>query len=665
MPPHDDELRARRLAAWGALPEAAEQAWEDEVLSRLVGGLVVRTARDGSRRLWRADALALEYYAHGGLPASEHLASPSAASAAGAWQPLLVHRTMLAEPFEQPSGTHKNVRGRREEKRSARESRVAHASFSSLLLLASECALSPLKSDVTQHALLMPVLAQQLLWFMRAANLQRAIGVSFADSQLLRRAFVHPTYGDKPEVLSPQVGRALSRMGTLEAQRRRGLREALRSRGLRRLIHRMDRLPLPKDAVMCACVEAHNQRLEFLGDSVIEFVATHHLFTLLPNEDEGELTEARTGVVNNKLLAAFAARLGLHTFLLIAERAPVSGVLWADEPEAYDKVLADTFEALAGALYLDRGLTAVRNLVAQCLFPGRADVPLRRLWLQSVREAYVPPDPRERDEESDEHAPFLQFEASTGLRFAHFGLLIQAFTHPSYYQPRQGYTVPSIAPGQKFLPHNQRLEFLGDAVLQLLSADYLFHCFPEHQEDHLSSLRNAMVNNALICDVAATCGMHHCMRFFTDTMIEQGRARRSMLADCFEAFLGALYLDRQPLGLGFCKAFVTTSLFDLTQRTVSERRWMDPKMRLQFCLHEFNATARPPQPLVKRFCLLDNFGPSHERMYVAGCYINDTLVATARGQSFTDAQMGAALEAAKELGLDDDEEAAREEEDAT
>ena len=88
----------------------------------------------------------------------------------------------------------------------------------------------------------------------------------------------------------------------------------------------------------------------------------------------------------------------------------------------------------------------------------------------------------------------------------------------------------------------------------------------------------------------------------------------------------------QPLGLGFCKAFVTTSLFDLTQRTVSERRWMDPKMRLQFCLHEFNATARPPQLLVKRFCLLDNFGPSHERMYVAGCYINDTLVATARGQ---------------------------------
>ena len=75
---------------------------------------------------------------------------------------------------------------------------------------------------------------------------------------------------------------------------------------------------------------------EFLGDSVIEFVATHHLFTLLPNEDEGELTEARTGVVNNKLLAAFAARLGLHTFLLIAERAPVSGVLWADEPAVQD-----------------------------------------------------------------------------------------------------------------------------------------------------------------------------------------------------------------------------------------------------------------------------------------------------------------------------------------
>ena len=127
-----------------------------------------------------------------------------------------------------------------------------------------------------------------------------------------------------------------------------------------------------------------------------------------------------------------------------------------------------------------------------------------------------------------------------------------------------------------------------------------------------------------------------------------------MLSDCFEAFLGALFLDRQPLGITFVKAFTHTMLFDLTQRAVSERRWLDPKMRLQFCLNEFNASATTQ--LVKKFALMEEYGPSHERMYVVGCFINGVLIAQARGQSFTDAQMGAALRAQEALFLDEDQE---------
>lgn len=232
-------------------------------------------------------------------------------------------------------------------------------------------------------------------------------------------------------------------------------------------------------------------------------------------------------------------------------------------------------------------------------------------------------------------------------------MLRQAFTHPSFFQLRAGYTPPPLAPGQKALPHNQRLEFLGDAVLQLASADYLFHHFPEHQEGQLSTLRASLVNNATICDVAATCGMHHCARYFEQQMDDNGRARRKMLADCFEAFLGALFLDRQPLGMAVVKAFTHGMLLEPNlQRVVSERRWMDPKLRLQYCLAEFNA--RHAAVLTKQFCIIEEFGPSHERMYVVGCYINGILIAQARGQSFSDAQMGAALRAQEALFLDGD-----------
>ena len=82
---------------------------------------------------------------------------------------------------------------------------------------------------------------------------------------------------------------------------------------------------------------------------------------------------------------------------------------------------------------------------------------------------------------------------------------------------------------------NQRLEHLGDAVLQLVASEFVFHKFPEVVEGQMSSIRAALVNNALICDVAATCGMHHCMRYEQNQFDEPGRARRGMLSDCFEA----------------------------------------------------------------------------------------------------------------------------------
>ena len=82
-------------------------------------------------------------------------------------------------------------------------------------------------------------------------------------------------------------------------------------------------------------------------------------------------------------------------------------------------------------------------------------------------------------------------------------------------------------------------------MLQLAASEYLFHSFPTLREGQLSRLRTALVNNGSLCQVAATCGMHHVARYHHREMDEPGAARRGMLADCFEAFLGALFLDRQ------------------------------------------------------------------------------------------------------------------------
>eukprot|EP00908_Phaeocystis_cordata_P004351 Transcript_14737.p2 GENE.Transcript_14737~~Transcript_14737.p2 ORF type:complete len:446 (-),score=153.91 Transcript_14737:1909-3246(-) len=424
---------------------------------------------------------------------------------------------------------------------------------------------------------------------------------------------------------------------------------------MRRLISRMEQSPLCLAELLAAPVEYHNQRLEFLGDAALEFVTSHHLFCLFASAEEGSLSDYRTALVNNKGIATFGTRLGLHSFVLRGPLSP-NGVAWEMDPLEAEKVVADCFEAFFGALYLDQGLGACRALLSKCIFWTVSELPLRRCWLLATSQPYKPPETMPRRRNDPEQAQLHAFEAATGLRFGQLGLLRQAFTHPSYFTDRKDFVQPPPLPcgGPR---HNQRLEYLGDAVLQLASSDFLFHVFPEHQEGQLSMLRASLVNNSLICDVAATCGMHHCMRYYHEAMDEPGRARRAMLADSFEAFLGALFLDKQPLGLAHAKAFTHSMLFSLTPQTIEERRWMDPKMRLQYCLNEFNThegLEGSRQALRKTFCVLDEWGPSHERMYLVGCYINEQLIAQARGQSLMDAQMGAALAASKALGLDGD-----------
>ena len=637
-------LEAERAPAWGQLAPEEEAKWRAEVRARFDGALVIS---DGCP--WRVDALALERSAVSELPSHQMLhctADPPLAR----WQPLLEHYTSLPAFDERKPDV-------AEDKETARPDCV-------LVFAPQQCGMSALKADVSQQALVLPALLSQVVWFCRAERLQKMLGLDFHDPNLLRRAFVHPTVESRPERLVRATARALCRVSTRAASRTGKLRETLRLRGLRRLVQRMEKQQLTAAAVLAAPSEFHNQRLEFLGDAVLEFVSTHHIFCSFPSYWEGDLTDARSSMVNNKVLGCFALRLGFDALLLHAD-ADKDGVRFKDDVDKYLKLLADAFEAFMGALYLDSGIGACRQLLAKCVYPKCSELPLRRYWLQAANEEYSPPDKTARPADGEGEGegegesegesglqPLLNFEAACGFKFRHLGLLRQATTHPSYYMETKGGWKPPV--DDDGLPmHNQRLEHLGDAALQLASSEFLFHHFPEHQEGQLSLLRASLVNNPMICDVAASCGMHHCLRYNDDTMEEGGKARRGMLSDCFEAFLGALFLDRQPLGMAAVKLFCDTMLFSRSSVMISGRRWMDPKTRLNYCLNEFNLRQPTHLRLQRTFKVIEEWGPSHEKMFVVGCYLNGALVASARGQSLADAQMGAARRATEELHLND------------
>ena len=649
-------LEEERALAWGQLSMGKEAKWRAEIEARLDGALVI-----SEEWPWRVDVLALDKSAASELPSHEMLhctADPPLAR----WQPLLEHHTSLPAFDERKPDV-------AEGKQTAQPNCV-------LLFAPQKCSMSALKADVCQQALVLPALLSQVLWFCRAELLQKMLGLQFRDANLLRRAFVHPTLESRPERHIRATARALCRVSTRAASRTGKLRETLRLRGLRRLVQRMEKQELTAAAVLAAPSEYHNQRLEFLGDAVLEFVSTHHIFCSFPSYWEGDLTDARSSMVNNKVLGCFALRLGFDALLLHAD-ADKDGVRFKDDVDKYLKLLADAFEAFMGALYLDSGIGACRQLLAKCVYPKCLELPLRRYWLQAANEEYSPPDKTARpaeDERGDDGAELptgnihkddrdpevlraemqalLDFEAACGFKFRHLGLLRQATTHPSFYMENKGAWKPPMDDDDRPM-HNQRLEHLGDAALQLASSEFLFHHFPEHQEGQLSLLRATLVNNPMICDVSAACGLHHCLRYNDDTMEEAGRARRGMLSDCFEAFLGALFLDRQPLGMAAVKLFCEKMLFSLSSVLISGRRWMDPKTRLNYCLNEFNLRQPTHLRLQRTFKVIEEWGPSHEKMFVVGCYLNGQLIAKARGQSLSDAQMGAARRATEELFLND------------
>lgn len=220
---------------------------------------------------------------------------------------------------------------------------------------------------------------------------------------------------------------------------------------------------------------------------------------------------------------------------------------------------------------------------------------------------------------------FGEFEEKSGFTFKDKSLLRQAFIHRSYINENRG----------EGLEHNERLEFLGDAVLELVVTSHLFNKYPQKTEGELTAYRSALVNTGTLATAAAKIGMNDYLLLSRGESKDTGRARQFILADTFEAFIGSLYMDQ---GYEEASHFISQNLFPLLDDIVLKRLWQDSKS-------DFQEKAQERVNITPSYKTIEEIGPDHGKQFVVAVHLKDELIAKGKGLSKQEAEQDAAREA--------------------
>ncbi len=221
-------------------------------------------------------------------------------------------------------------------------------------------------------------------------------------------------------------------------------------------------------------------------------------------------------------------------------------------------------------------------------------------------------------------------EQKLGVTFKDIDLLVTAFTHRSYVNEHR----------KTAKEHNERLEFLGDAVLELVSTEYLYGNYSE-PEGILTNWRSSLVRTESISAAAARNDFEPLLRLSRGERRGTERARAQILANCYEAVVGALYLDQ---GYDAAKDFITKSLLVTFDEILKTGSWMDPKSHLQELVQSKDGFT----PVYK---VLGEEGPDHDKVFTVGVFVNGELKGKGSGPSKQNGQVAAA-EAALKLYVD-------------
>jgi len=214
------------------------------------------------------------------------------------------------------------------------------------------------------------------------------------------------------------------------------------------------------------------------------------------------------------------------------------------------------------------------------------------------------------------------FEKGLKSPFADRSLLLQAFVHRSYLNENPQFEVG----------HNERLEFLGDAVLELVVTDYLYKTYPKEDEGTLTAYRSALVNAVTLSQVAQGLSMNDYLILSRGEAKDNGRARQIILANTFEALVGALYLDR---GYDAACDFIVEHLLPRMTTILADHLWLDAKSYFQECAQD-SAGVTPSYQVVSEI------GPDHDKHFTVGVHIGEELIAKGTGHSKQEAEQDAA-----------------------
>ena len=222
--------------------------------------------------------------------------------------------------------------------------------------------------------------------------------------------------------------------------------------------------------------------------------------------------------------------------------------------------------------------------------------------------------------------PYEEFaKEKLGVKFNDINLLVTALTHRSYVNEHKNAH-----------EHNERLEFLGDAVLELVTSDFLYRTYDE-PEGIMTAVRAALVRTESICEAGKELGYAPLVRMSKGEKQGSERAHDVILADCFEAVVGAVYLDQ---GYDAARKLIDEHIISKVDKVIEEGLWRDPKSYLQELAQKIDG-------ITPVYRTLKEEGPDHDKSFTVGVYVGDTSRGTGSGHSKQEAQTAAAREGVK------------------
>lgn len=223
-----------------------------------------------------------------------------------------------------------------------------------------------------------------------------------------------------------------------------------------------------------------------------------------------------------------------------------------------------------------------------------------------------------------------KLEKNLGIEFQNKELLEVALTHRSFINENKDIN----------RPHNERLEFLGDAVLELITTTFLFDKYPDKNEGDLTSYRTGLVNTYTLSKVADKLSVNDFLFLSKGEAKDTGRARQFILANTMEAIIGAIYRDQ---GYDKAKEFITNKILVLTDNIVENRLWQDAKSR-------FQEMAQEKENVTPTYEVLASEGPDHQRIFTVGVFLNGEKIAEGDGEAKQEAEQMAAEKALETKG---------------